>query len=72
MGGERELSQLNVTITMVLALLALMGMSWHLALVALLFGGPVQIAIRILSEDDPDFMKTYIQALTTPHIREPE
>ncbi len=72
MGGERELSQLNITITMILGLLAIMGMNWHLAVVAVLFGGPVQWAIRILSERDPDYVKTYIEGLTTPHIREPE
>ena len=72
MGGEMELSRINVTITMVLGLIALMTMNWHLAVVAALFGGPVQWAIRILSEDDPDYVKTYLEALVTPHIREPE
>ena len=72
MGGERELSQINVTITMVLGLIALMTLNWHLAVVAVLFGGPVQWAIRILSERDPDYVKTYLEALATPHIRRPE
>jgi len=72
MGGERELSQINITITMLLGLLAIMGMNWHLAVVAVLFGGPVQWAIRILSERDPDYVKTYLEGLTSPHIREPE
>ncbi len=72
MGGERELSQINITITMILGLLAIMGMNWHLAVVAVLFGGPVQWAIRILSEQDPDYVKTYLEGLTSPHIREPE
>jgi type IV secretory pathway TrbD component len=72
MGGERELSQINVTITMVLGLIAFMTLNWHLALVAVLFGGPVQCAIRILSEDDPDYVKTYLEALVTPHVRKPE
>jgi type IV secretory pathway TrbD component len=72
MGGERELSQINVTITMVLGLIALMTLNWHLAVVAVLFGGPVQWAIRILSEEDPDYVKTYLEALSYPHLREPE
>ncbi len=72
MGGERELSQINITITMLLGLLTIMGMNWHLAVVAVLFGGPVQWAIRILSERDPDYVKTYLEGLTSPHIREPE
>jgi hypothetical protein len=72
MGGERELSQINVTITMVLGLIALMTLNWHLAIVAVLFGGPVQWAIRILSEDDPDYVKTYLEGLSYPHLREPE
>lgn len=72
MGGERELSQINITITMVLGLIALMTMNWHLAIVALLFGGPVQWTIRILSEDDPDYVKTYLEGLSYPHVREPE
>ena len=72
MGGERELSQINVTITMVLGLIALMTLNWHLALVAVLFGGPVQWAIRMLSEDDPDYVKTYLEGLSCPHLREPE
>jgi hypothetical protein len=72
MGAERELSQINITITMVIALIALFQLSWHLALVALLFGGPVQAVIRIRSEDDPDYFKSYIQGLSRPHIRNPE
>jgi type IV secretory pathway TrbD component len=72
MGGERELSQINVTVTMVLGLIALMTLNWHLAIVAVLFGGPVQWAIRILSEDDPDYVKTYLEGLATPHVRRPE
>lgn len=72
MGGELELSRINITITMLLALIAFMTLNWHLAVVAVLFGGPVQCAIRILSEDDPDYVKTYLEALSYPHIREPE
>jgi type IV secretory pathway TrbD component len=72
MGGEMELSRINITITMVLALIAVMTLNWHLAVVAVLFGGPVQWAIRILSEDDPDYVKVYIEGLICPHLREPE
>ena len=72
MGGERELSQINVTLTTLLGLIALMTLNWHLAVVAVLFGGPVQAAIRILSENDPDYVKTYLEGLSCPHIREPE
>jgi type IV secretory pathway TrbD component len=72
MGGERELSQMNITITMLLGLIAVMTLNWHLAVVAVLFGGPVQWAIRIESEKDPDYVKTYLEALVTPHIRKPE
>lgn len=72
MGGERELSQINISITMLLGLWALMNLNWHLAVVAVLFGGPVQAAIRILSERDADYMKTYLEALRIPHIRSPE
>jgi hypothetical protein len=39
---------------------------------ALLFGWPVQAAIRVLSQDDPDYVKVYLEALSTPHIRAPE
>ena len=49
-----------------------MTLNWHLAVVAVLFGGPVQAAIRILSEKDPDYVKTYLEGLSCPHIREPE
>jgi type IV secretory pathway TrbD component len=72
MGAERELSQMNITITMVLGLIALMTLNWHLAIVALLFGGPIQAVIRIRSEDDPDYFKSYIQGLSRPHLRKPE
>ena len=72
MGGELEVSQLNVTITVLLALLALMALSWHLLVLAVIFGGPVQWVIRTLSEHDPDYLKTYLEALSSPHIREPE
>lgn len=72
MGGERELSQANIMITVLLVLLALMQLNWHLAVVAILFGGPVQWVIRHFSEQDPDYIKTYLEGLTTPHIREPE
>src|SRR5437879_4189453 len=41
MGGELELSRINISLTMAIGLWAVMTMSWHLALVALLFGGPV-------------------------------
>jgi len=72
MGGEMELSRINITITMVLGLIALMTLNWHLAIVAVLFGGPVQWAIRIPSEQDPDYMNTYLEALSCPHLRKPE
>jgi type IV secretory pathway TrbD component len=72
MGGERELSQANIMITVLLVLLALMQLNWHLAVVAVLFGGPVQWAIRHFSEQDPDYIKTYLEGLSCPHIREPE
>ena len=72
MGAERELSQINITITTVLGLIALMTLNWHLAIVAVLFGGPVQWVIRIRSEDDPDYVKSYIQGLSRPHLRSPE
>ena len=72
MGGEMELSRINITITMVLGLIALMTLNWHLAIVAVLFGGPVQWAIRIPSEQDPDYMKTDLEALSCPHLRKPE
>ena len=66
MGGEMELSRINISLTMVIGLWAVMTMSWHLALVALLFGGPVQWGIRIISEDDPDRVKVYIEGLRLP------
>jgi type IV secretory pathway TrbD component len=72
MGGERELSQINITFTLLLGLVAFMFLNWHFALIALLFGGPVQIGIRILSEEDPDYTKTYLEALRIPHLRSPE
>ena len=72
MGGERELSQINITITMVLGLIALITLNWHLAIVAVLFGWPVQAAIRILSEKDPDYVKVYLEGLVIPHIRKPQ
>ena len=72
MGGERELSQANIAITVLLGLLALLGLNWHLALFAAIFGGPVQWIIRILSQDDPDYVKVYLEGLACPHVREPE
>jgi Type IV secretory pathway, VirB3-like protein len=72
MGGELEVSQLNITITVLLALLALLALSWHLLVLAVIFGGPVQWVIRTLSQEDPDYLKTYLEGLSSPHIREPE
>ena len=72
MGGEMELSRINISLTMAVGLWAVMTLSWHLALVALLFGGPVQWAIRIISDRDPDYVKVYIEGLRCPHLREPE
>ena len=72
MGGEMELSRINISLTMAIGLWAVMTLSWHLALVALLFGGPVQWGIRIISEDDPDRVKVYIEGFRCPHLRRPE
>ncbi len=72
MGGEMELSRINISLTMAIGLWAVMTLSWHLALVAILFGGPVQWGIRIISEDDPDRVKVYIEGFRCPHLREPE
>jgi len=72
MGGEMELSRINICLTMAIGLWAVMTLSWHLALVAILFGGPVQWGIRIISEDDPDRVKVYIEGFRCPHLREPE
>ena len=72
MGGEMELSRINISLTMAIGLWAVMTLNWHLALVALLFGGPVQWCIRIISEDDPDRVKVYIEGLRCPHLRRPE
>jgi hypothetical protein len=67
-----ELARINISLTMVLGLLAVMTLSWHLALVAILFGGPVQCCIRIIADHDPDYVKVYIEGLRCPHLREPE
>jgi type IV secretory pathway TrbD component len=72
MGGERELSQANIMVTVLLVLLALMRLNWRLAVIAVLFGGPVQWVIRTFSQEDPDHVKVDLEGLTTPHIREPE
>jgi hypothetical protein len=72
MGGEADISKWNITITILLGVFALMLLSWRLALMALLFGGPGQWAIRTLSEDDEDALKAYFQGLFHPHIRRPE
>ena len=72
MGGEMELSRINISLTMAIGLWAVMTLSWHLALVALLFGGPVQWAIRIISDRDPDYVKVYIEGFRCPHLRRPE
>jgi hypothetical protein len=57
---------------MAIGLWAVMTLSWHLALVAILFRGPVQWGIRIISEEDPDRVKVYIEGYRFPHLREPE
>ncbi len=72
MGCERELGQANITITVLLALLGLMRFDWHLLVVAFIFGGPVQWALRLLGDRDPDYVKTYLEALNIPHMRRPE
>ena len=71
MGGELELSRFNITVTGILAMIGVMHLNWHLVLMAVLFGGPVQWAIRMLSDEDPDYVKTYIEGLSCPHLRSP-
>jgi type IV secretory pathway TrbD component len=71
-GCERELGQANITVTVLLALLGLMRFDWHLLVVAFIFGGPVQWALRMYGGLDPDHFKTYLEALSIPHLRRPE
>jgi hypothetical protein len=49
-----------------------MRFDWHLLVVAFIFGGPVQWALRLVGDRDPDYVKTYLEALNIPHIRRPE
>jgi type IV secretory pathway TrbD component len=72
MGAEMELARLNISVTMLLGLAAVMFMNWHLALVAVLFGGPVQWALRVYADHDPDYFKAFIEGFRCPHLREPE
>ena len=72
MGAEREVAQLNVMFTTILGLLALLTLNWRLAVLAVIFGGPVQWLLRMLSQEDPDYIKVYLEALQCPHIRQPE
>ena len=72
MGAERELAQLNVMFTTILGLLALLTLNWRLAVLAVIFGGPVQWLLRMLSQEDPDYIKVYLEGLTAPQLRSPE
>ena len=72
MGAERELAQLNVMFTTILGLLALLTLNWRLALLAVNFGGPVQWLLRMLSQEDSDYIKVYLEGLTAPQLRSPE
>lgn len=71
MGGEVELSQLNVTMVFVMILLGFI-LTWHMFVIAVLLGWPGQRMLRAFAEEDPDYWKVYLDALSTPHIREPE
>ena len=71
MGGEVELSQLNVTMVFIMILLGFI-LTWHMFVIAVLLGWPGQRMLRAFAEEDPDYWKVYLDALSTPHIREPE
>ena len=72
MGCELELAKLTITVTVLLFLFAVMKFSLDYLLMAFIFGGPVMWVLRILSEQDPDYAKVYVEALQIPHVREPE
>ena len=72
MGAEREVAQLKVMFTTILGLLALLTLNWRLAVLAVIFGGPVQWLLRMLSQEDPDYIKVYLEGLTAPQLRSPE
>src|SRR5690348_7074912 len=71
MGAEREISQLNVIFVMLLVTVGAMTFNWHFLLLAVIYGWPVQRALRMFAEIDPDYWKVYLDALGTPHIRVP-
>ena len=48
-----ELSRINISLTMAIRLWAVMTLSWHLALVALLLGGPVRWAPQFIAKTTP-------------------
>ena len=72
MGCELELAKLAITVTVLLFLFAVMKFSLDYLLMAFIFGGPVMWVLRMLSEQDPDYAKVYVEALQISHVREPE
>lgn len=72
MGCELELAKLFITATVLCFMLAIIKFSLGWLLLSLLFGGPVMLVVRMISEEDEDYVKVYLEALNCPHIREPE
>ena len=72
MGCELELAKLDITATVLCFMLGIMKFSLGWLALALLFGGPVMIGLRMLGQEDEDYVKGYIEALQCPHIRQPE
>jgi hypothetical protein len=72
MGCELELAKLFITATVLCFMLGIMKFSLGWLALSVMFGVPVMIGCRMLGEEDEDYVKTYIEALQCPHIREPE
>jgi len=53
-------------------MLAIMKFSLGWLLLSAMFGGPVMVATRMLSQEDEDYVKGYLEALREPHVRQPE
>ena len=72
MGCELELAKLFITAAVLCFMLAIIKLSLGWLLLSILFGGPLMIGVRMLGQEDEDYVKVYLEALRCPHIRQPE
>lgn len=72
MGAEVELAKLFIAAAVLLTMVGFMTFNLGFFIMAFIFGGPLMIGLRWLSDEDPDYVKVYTEALQIPYMRQPE